>query len=84
MNGYDRGEVKARAKKVLKATIFGRFSLTNGTVILKEEDIQANKLVQLLVYMICHRDAVVTRNRLSEQFWSGNSKNPENALKNLM
>ncbi len=84
MDRYDKGGVKARAKKVLKATIFGRFSLTNGTVTLREEDIQSNKLVQVLVYMISHRDITVTRNRLSEQFWSDNSKNPESALKNLM
>ena len=83
-NENDKDEVKVRAKKVLKATIFGRFSLTNGTVTLREEDIQANKLVQLLAYMISHRDTIVTRSRLSEQFCSENSKNPENALKNLM
>ena len=72
---------------MLKVTIFGNVSLTNGTVTLGEEDIRANKLVQLLIYMICNRETVVTGKQLSEQFWSGNSRNPgnpENALKNLM
>ncbi len=69
---------------MLKATIFGTFSLSNGTVVLREEDIRANKLVQLLVYIISNRDKALTGKRLSELFWSGNSKNPENALKNLI
>ena len=69
---------------MLRATIFGTFSLTNGTTVLREEDIRAAKLVQLLVYMISHREKMVTGKRLSELFWSGNSKNPENALKNLI
>ena len=69
---------------MLKATIFGKFSLLNGTAVLREEDIRADKLVQLLVYMISHRDKVVTGKKLGELFWLGNSRNPESALKNLV
>ena len=69
---------------MLEATIFGTFSLSNGTAVLREEDIRSDKLVQLLVYIIIRREGAVTKKRLSEQFCSGNSKNPENALKNLV
>ena len=69
---------------MIKATIFGKFSLTNGTFILREEDIQANKLLHLLVYMISHRKMIATREELTELFCSPNTKNPENALKNLI
>ncbi len=69
---------------MLNATIFGTFSLSDGAAVLREEDIRADKLVQLLVYLISYRDKVITRKRLSELFCSENSKNPENALKNLI
>ncbi len=69
---------------MLEATIFGKFSLSNGVTVLREEDIRADKLVQLLVYMISHRDKIVTGKKLSELFWLGGSKSPENALKNLI
>ncbi len=69
---------------MLKATIFGKFSLSDGKTVLREEDIRADKLVQLLVYIISRRDNVVTGKKLGELLWLGGSKNPENALKNLI
>ena len=69
---------------MLKATIFGTFSLSDGPAVIREGDIRATKLVQLLVYLISNRDRAATGKRLSELFWSGNSRNPENALKNLI
>lgn len=71
-------------KEAVKVTLFGRFSLKSGTIILKEEDIHANKMVQLLAYIIVHRDMPVNSKKLNEEFWSGNSRNPESALRNLM
>ena len=69
---------------MLEATIFGTFTLSDGTAVLREEDIRSDKLVQLLAYLIIRRDGAVTKKRLSELLCSGNSKNPENALKNLV
>ena len=69
---------------MLEAMIFGTFSLSNGEAVLREEDIRAGRLVQLLVYLISHKDKVIMKKRLIELFCSGNSKNPENALKNLV
>ncbi len=71
-------------KDTVKVTLFGSFSLTNGTAVLREEDIHANRMVQLLAYLIIHRNAPVMGRRLNEEFWAGNSRNPESALKNLM
>lgn len=79
-----RREIKGRIQEVLEATIFGKFSLTNGTATLGEDDIQANKLIHLLVYMISRRNTIATREQLTEQFCSENLKNPENAMKNLI
>lgn len=69
---------------MLEAMIFGTFSLSDGEAVLREEDIRAGRLVQLLVYLISHKDKVIMKKRLIELFCSGNSKNPENALKNLV
>lgn len=71
-------------REAVKVTLFGNFSLTSGQIILKEKDIYANKMVQILVYIIVNRDTPVMARRLNEEFWSGNSKNPESALRTLM
>ena len=71
-------------KEAVKVTLFGSFSLRNGAVVLREEEIHANKMVQLLAYIIVHRDTPVIGRKLNEEFWSGNSRNPESALRNLM
>ena len=71
-------------KESVRVTLFGSFSLTNGTSVLREEDIYANKMVQVLAYIIMHRDKPVMSRRLNEEFWSGNSRNPESALRTLM
>ena len=41
--------------------IFGTFSLSNGEAVLREEDIRAGRLVQLLVYLISHKDKVIMK-----------------------
>ena len=71
-------------RETVKVTLFGNFSLTSGQTVLKEKDIYANKMVQILVYIIVNRDTPVMSRRLNEEFWAGNSRNPESALKNLM
>ncbi len=71
-------------KEAVEVTLFGRFSLKNKTVVLKEEDIHANKMIQLLAYIIINRDTPVIGRKLNEEFWSGNSRNPESALRNMM
>ena len=71
-------------KEAVKVTLFGNFSLTSGQIVLREEDIYANKMVQILAYIIVNRSTPVMARRLNEEFWSGNSKNPESALRTLM
>ena len=71
-------------KKAVEVTLFGSFSLKNETIMIREEDIHANKMIQLLVYIIVHRDTPVIGRKLNEEFWSGNSRNPESALRNMM
>ena len=71
-------------KETVKATLFGNFSLANGQVVLREGDISANKMLQILAYIIVNRDVPVMARRLNEEFWSENSRNPESALRTLM
>ncbi len=71
-------------KETVKATLFGNFSLANGQVVLREGDISANKMLQILAYIIVNRDVPVMARKLNEEFWSENSRNPESALRTLM
>ena len=68
----------------IKVQIFGSFTFTNGEVVLTEEEMHSRKIMNLLAYLVIHRDNPVTSERLSEQFWGDRSKNPEGALKNMM
>ncbi len=70
--------------KKIKMQLFGTFSLTDGTAFLGEEEIHSNKLTHLLVYLLLHRDSILTHRQLIEVFWEDNTRNPEGALKNLM
>lgn len=71
--------------KKIKMQLFGSFSLTDGEVVLGEEQLRSNKLTKLLVYILVNRDSVLTHQKLIENFWiDDDSRNPEGALKNLM
>lgn len=70
--------------KKIKMQLFGSFLLTSDEASLGEEKIHSNKITRLLVYLLIHRDYLLTHSQLIEVFWEDNSKNPENALKNLM
>ena len=70
--------------KKVKMQLFGSFLLANETTVLGEEKIHSNKLTRLLVYLLLHRDYMLTHRQLIEVFWEDDTKNPEGALKNLM
>lgn len=71
--------------KKIKMQLFGSFSLSDGEVVLGEEQLRSNKLTKLLVYILMNRDSVLTHQKLIEIFWDDDdSRNPEGALKNLM
>lgn len=72
-----------RMKKV-KMQLFGSFYLANDEKVLGEEKIHSNKLTSLLVYILVNRDYMLTHRQLIDIFCEDKSKNPENALKNLM
>lgn len=68
----------------LRMQLFGSFILSKGEVSLGEEELCSNKLIRLLSYVLIHRDSVLTQQKLIELFLEDSSKNPENALRNLM
>ena len=70
--------------KKVKMQLFGSFLLANETTVLGEEKIHSNKLTRLLVYLLLHRDYMLTHRQLIEVFWEDDTKNPEGALKKLM
>lgn len=71
-------------KNKVKMSLFGGFSLSNGEAVLDEKQIHSKRMVGLMAYLIINHRAPVSSRRLSEQLWGGRSKNPENALKNLV
>lgn len=71
-------------EKKLKLQLFGRFFLTDGTVVLGEDTLHSGKLTRLLAYLLIHRDSILTHQELIEVFWENTSRSPESALKNLM
>lgn len=64
--------------------LFGQFCLIRGGIVLDEEILHSNKLTKLLIYMIFNRNREIPFQEIIDLFWEGNTKNPQNALKNLM
>ena len=73
-----------RMKSKVSVQLFGQFCLRKDDVVLNEETLHSNKLTKLLIYMIINRDRVILYQELIDIFWEGKTKNPQNALKNLM
>lgn len=71
-------------EKTIKMQLFGQFCLIRGSTVLNEEALHSNKLAKLLIYMIINRDREIPFQEIIDIFWEGNTKNPQNALKNLM
>lgn len=70
--------------KKMKMKLFGKFLLSDGTAVMGEEELRSKKLVRLLVYILLHKDQVLTHQKLIEVFWEDNSRDPEGALRNQM
>lgn len=70
--------------KKIKMQLFGNFVLSNKDGKLEEQKIHSNKVIRILTYLIVNRNSILTHGQLIEVFWEDDSKNPENALKNLM
>ncbi len=70
--------------KRLKMYLFGDFLLTDGENVLSEAVLHSAKLTRLLVYILMNRNVVLTHQKLIEEFWEDNTRNPAGALKNLM
>lgn len=68
--------------KKLKMQLFGSFFLSDGDVVLGEEEFRSNKLTRLLVYILINREKSLSHQKIIEALWGDNSRNPESALKN--
>lgn len=65
--------------------LFGFFRMTRKGQVLDEGSIHSTILIKLLVYMVLHRDRVLTNIELEKQLWKPQEiENPADALKNLM
>lgn len=69
----------------IRATLFGKFQLSDGVQVLDEETIRSEMVTKLLVYLLIHRNEELTIPEITEAlWWNGEVDNPTGALKNLM
>ncbi len=65
--------------------LFGYFRMTRKGQMLDEGSIHSTILIKLLVFMLIHRDRVLTNIELEKHLWKPQEiENPADALKNLM
>ena len=65
--------------------LFGYFRMTRKGQMLDEGSIHSTILIKLLVFMLLHRDRVLTNIELEKHLWKPQEiENPADALKNLM
>lgn len=64
--------------------LFGQFVLSKEERKLSEETLRSNRLTNLLVYILVHRDQVIPLQKLAETILEFDTKNPENTVRNLM
>jgi DNA-binding SARP family transcriptional activator len=63
----------------------GKFQITDGSVIVGEEELRSPMLSRLLIYLLLYRDKTVTTDDMTEAIWpDGEIDNPAGALKNLV
>ena len=66
-------------------TMFGEFTISNGTEIITDQANRSKKVWTLLEYLIVHRDRAVSQKELIQLLWPGSdTKDPVNTLKVLM
>lgn len=65
--------------------LFGYFRMTRKGQMLDEGSIHSTILIKLLVFLLIHRDRVITNIELEKHLWKPQEiENPADALKNLM
>ncbi len=72
-------------KSNYEITMFGEFTISNGTGIITDQANRSKKVWSLLEYLIVNRNRAVSQKELIELLWSdGDTKDPVNTLKVLM
>lgn len=67
----------------LQIRMLGEFSLKYGNTTITYKGSRSRKIWGLLAYLVCHRDRVISQQKLIDLFWGedADSTNPENALR---
>ena len=62
--------------EMLKVRTFGEFSLSLGNATLTYRGARSRKIWGLMVYLLCHRDRVISQQKLIGLFWGRNRTAP--------
>lgn len=70
---------------MLTVNSLGKFQLTDGNVVVNEDDLRSVMLSKLLMYILLYRDKTLTTEDIATAIWQEEEiDNPAGALKNLM
>lgn len=70
---------------MLTVNSLGKFQLTDGNVVVNEDDLRSVMLSKLLMYILLYRDKTLTTEDIATAIWQDEEiDNPAGALKNLM
>ena len=70
---------------MLTVNSLGKFQITDGNVVVGDEELRSNMLSKLLLYILLYREKTLTIEDITTAVWQdGEIENPAGALKNLM
>lgn len=70
---------------MLTVNSLGKFQITDGNVVVGNEELRSNMLSKLLLYILLYRDKTLTIEDITTAVWQDEEiENPAGALKNLM
>lgn len=70
---------------MLTVNMLGKFQIMDEEGVLNDDNIRSTMLTKLLVYMIIHREQILTIDEITTALWQEEEiENPAGALKNLM
>ena len=70
---------------MLTVNSLGKFQITDGNVVVGDEELRSNMLSKLLLYILLYRDKTLTIEDITTAVWQDEEiENPAGALKNLM
>ena len=70
---------------MLTVNSLGKFQITDGNVVVGDEELRSNMLSKLLLYVLLYRDKTLTIEDITTAIWKDEEiENPAGALKNLM